>query len=835
MDETLSTLEYANRAKCIRNRPEVNKKIARTVLVSELQAQIEKLQADMTSTILKNGVYLAPERYQELVELEKYKNGAVDEWKKKVDLREDELKEAHKQLEGLKDKMDRYVEQEREYKQRLVKQQEEIQRTKTELQGTKVRLVQQKYISKARGRGEEKLVEAAERLMQIVSKSNNSITGLLEVVDKSTELGAQNLEALEDYSVKIQQQHKSLVNKLGSGAAEFSKSLGGVASGLTVEMQRVFGDDFKADFERLVQEYQSLVASEAQKCALIMERETQKIRSDMDEFKARYIDARESIGSNIQKLSQESSEVLEKIYRNIQESRDKATKLFGEMSDHSESFMTQTYEGLQECKTNMQKYNDVYESTTNENNRDIELQIAELQKERESAKEQLLLDYEKIMNEMKLRFEQALKTQNTKWAKVITDLHTINETNRQKSLEIDRHRHQLAENLDTLCQTSHTLGEQLSTNNQQGLSSLGSDFDSLSTSVSQLNSTLKHSTKAVGLAVDKQLDAIEPQPMVGQINERLESKDKGVSIATSAIESHVSSVFTKVESNLMEKERDKLSQTTKVFADNLSNTAGQITTELGSLVSEVNKTVQPTISDCISGSMNRSKILLEHNQRIKRQKIAHNIGWEVSVPEKIITERITCVVDDNNSGVNSGEADDSWLTIPVLGSIESVIVDGLDTKAKLNTSFSQPSTVQAADTPRKKLRENGALVNALKRKLELQNQQDARNNNNEAEIGVGVESESESFNDNHNDTVLGSDEDFRNSAVSTPSALPIPLSLNTSSSAIANSDGISNNVSSDSTSSFGFKRKNSNLVLNNSIGNADKNRFSRGFFHNTNR
>ena len=43
-EETLSTLDYAHRAKNIRNRPEVNQKISKTAHIKELNVEMDKLK-----------------------------------------------------------------------------------------------------------------------------------------------------------------------------------------------------------------------------------------------------------------------------------------------------------------------------------------------------------------------------------------------------------------------------------------------------------------------------------------------------------------------------------------------------------------------------------------------------------------------------------------------------------------------------------------------------------------------------------------------------------------------------------------------------------------------
>lgn len=67
LEETLSTLDYANRAKKIRNKPEVNQRMTKKALIKEYSAEIDRLKSDLQAAREKNGVYLTQERYEELL------------------------------------------------------------------------------------------------------------------------------------------------------------------------------------------------------------------------------------------------------------------------------------------------------------------------------------------------------------------------------------------------------------------------------------------------------------------------------------------------------------------------------------------------------------------------------------------------------------------------------------------------------------------------------------------------------------------------------------------------------------------------------------------------
>lgn len=69
LEETLSTLDYAYRAKNITNRPEINQKLSKKALLKEYTEEIERLRRDLLAARERNGVYLAQENYNEMQSL----------------------------------------------------------------------------------------------------------------------------------------------------------------------------------------------------------------------------------------------------------------------------------------------------------------------------------------------------------------------------------------------------------------------------------------------------------------------------------------------------------------------------------------------------------------------------------------------------------------------------------------------------------------------------------------------------------------------------------------------------------------------------------------------
>ncbi|RZB91570.1 Kinesin-like protein KIN-5D [Glycine soja] len=77
LEETLSTLDYAHRAKNIKNKPEINQKMMKSAMIKDLYSEIDRLKQDngipLFSGILKQvGYFFSLVNDQKLCELEKF-------------------------------------------------------------------------------------------------------------------------------------------------------------------------------------------------------------------------------------------------------------------------------------------------------------------------------------------------------------------------------------------------------------------------------------------------------------------------------------------------------------------------------------------------------------------------------------------------------------------------------------------------------------------------------------------------------------------------------------------------------------------------------------------
>lgn len=99
MEETLSTLDYAMRAKSIRNKPEVNQRMTRNALLKEYVVEIERLKADVLAAREKNGIFFSEETWNQMSAEQELRQTEMEEAKKHVEIVESQMRNVREEFE----------------------------------------------------------------------------------------------------------------------------------------------------------------------------------------------------------------------------------------------------------------------------------------------------------------------------------------------------------------------------------------------------------------------------------------------------------------------------------------------------------------------------------------------------------------------------------------------------------------------------------------------------------------------------------------------------------------------------------------------------------------
>lgn len=214
IEETLSTLDYAHRAKNIKNKPEVNEKMTTKSLMKELSVDIERLKRDLLAARTKNGVTLSQQTYDEMQE--RLKAG-----EDKIQDLENELADKLKALEDLGKNFQKTQGTLEKTTQQLTETRGSLQATQVELGQRSNQLAEEKLKTKAqeavidhKENVESQLQEAANGVIETLRGTAKDLDGMHAKLARKQAVEDGNLRKFDDYRGFMSRQFQELSSQV---------------------------------------------------------------------------------------------------------------------------------------------------------------------------------------------------------------------------------------------------------------------------------------------------------------------------------------------------------------------------------------------------------------------------------------------------------------------------------------------------------------------------------------------------------------------------------------------------------------------------------------------
>ncbi|XP_008061851.1 kinesin-like protein KIF11 [Carlito syrichta] len=213
LEETLSTLEYAHRAKNILNKPEVNQKLTKKALIKEYTEEIERLKRDLAAAREKNGVYISEENYRAINGKLTLQEEQILELIEKIAALEEELSKVTELFMDNKNELD-------QCKSDLQNKAQELQTTQEHLQETKIQLVKEEYVTSALERTEEKLHDTASKLLNTVKETTKDVYGLHSKLDRKKAVDQHNADAQDTFGKNLNSLFNNMEELIKDGSSK---------------------------------------------------------------------------------------------------------------------------------------------------------------------------------------------------------------------------------------------------------------------------------------------------------------------------------------------------------------------------------------------------------------------------------------------------------------------------------------------------------------------------------------------------------------------------------------------------------------------------------------
>jgi kinesin family protein 11 len=301
LEETISTLDYAFRAKNIRNKPQVNQAINKKTLLREFTAEIEKLKGELIATRQRNGVYLTQDNYEEITTISESRRILSEEQRDKLETMEANLRNKVEDLFKLTTSFQSLKKDNEQTQLALDGTKGILEKTEIVLEHTRQNLTEETEIRKAHQKTEGILAKIGQDMISTLGKTTSDIDGLRSKIRRKSELQSQNRRNWTSSQTTVLDTTRLVEDRI----EEFQQQQEELMASLTDRMQDFVRDELDklgASQTFLQEKMKAYQVSEQE-----VNEQTAKSRDDMnevlEEIKTLREDVKQKIGAGLDELS----------------------------------------------------------------------------------------------------------------------------------------------------------------------------------------------------------------------------------------------------------------------------------------------------------------------------------------------------------------------------------------------------------------------------------------------------------------------------------------------------------------------------------------------------
>ncbi|XP_022849070.1 kinesin-like protein KIN-5D [Olea europaea var. sylvestris] len=206
LEETLSTLDYAHRAKNIKNKPEVNQKMMKSALIKDLYSEIDRLKQEVYAARERNGIYIPRDCYLQ----DEAEKKAMSE---KIERMEFDLESRDKQLEELQELYNSQQQWTAELSDKLEKKEKKLQETEHSLldlgerhRQAHVTIKEKEYLISNLLESEKALIKQALELRAELENASSDVSNLFSKIERKDNLEDDNRILVQNFQSQLTQQ-----------------------------------------------------------------------------------------------------------------------------------------------------------------------------------------------------------------------------------------------------------------------------------------------------------------------------------------------------------------------------------------------------------------------------------------------------------------------------------------------------------------------------------------------------------------------------------------------------------------------------------------------------
>ncbi|KAL0292088.1 UNVERIFIED_CONTAM: Kinesin-like protein KIN-5D [Sesamum calycinum] len=223
--ETLNTLDYAHRAKHIKNKPEINQKMMKSALIKDLYFEIDRLKQEVYAAREKNGIYIPKDRYLQ----DEAEKKAMSE---KIERMEIDLESRDKRAVELQELYNSQQQLTVELSDKLEKTEKKLQETEHSLIDLEERhrqanatIKEKEYLISNLLNSEKSLVERALELRSELESAASDVSNLFNKIERKDKIEDGNRVLVQKFQSQLTQQLEVLHKAVASSTTQQEQQL----------------------------------------------------------------------------------------------------------------------------------------------------------------------------------------------------------------------------------------------------------------------------------------------------------------------------------------------------------------------------------------------------------------------------------------------------------------------------------------------------------------------------------------------------------------------------------------------------------------------------------
>ncbi|KAI1930170.1 Kinesin- motor protein [Ophidiomyces ophidiicola] len=331
LEETISTLDYAFRAKNIRNKPQINSSMSKKTLLREFTAEIEKLKGELIATRLRNGVYLSANSYEEMTVESESRRILTEEQRAKIESMEANLKNKVQELFSLTSNFNTLKKDNESTRVKLDETHDILEKTEIVLQNTQQTLEEESMLREAHETTELELHDIGTGLISQLEKSATDMNNLHSRLERQSQLHHSNKKVWESSNNHVLDIARAVDGRMATFQAEHSSRLESLSS----RVERHIAEELKlVELDRtLIKNTDDALKNIEYVAQIKMSENRDEMNDVLEEIKDLRDDIQQKVSDGLNGLSSAAARISGEVIHELQQFQGEFHGMYKTLSD----------------------------------------------------------------------------------------------------------------------------------------------------------------------------------------------------------------------------------------------------------------------------------------------------------------------------------------------------------------------------------------------------------------------------------------------------------------------------------------------------------------------